>query len=121
MGLLEPYVGKYVTATSASTKLDAQAVIEGCDAVDAEAANILKYSNEISSNASKIDAEALSVDGVTIQEPVSKYCEYISSIKSNIETSTNNIRSAVELQYNKIQEEFNEIARQQDAQAEKKG
>ena len=37
MGLLQPYRGRYASASSASNKIDAATILAGCDAVDNEA------------------------------------------------------------------------------------
>lgn len=117
MDLLEPYVGKYVSAESASSKLDAAAIMSGCDAVDGEAANITNNVNDLSSKASRLNENALSVDGMTIQGAVSDYCSYLNSIKDNITTSTNGIREAAASAYNMIQQELNDEARARDLDA----
>ena len=45
MGLLQPYIGRYVSAPSASEVLDAQAVFDGCDAVEkSNSADVTSFS-----------------------------------------------------------------------------
>ena len=70
MGLMRQYVGKYVTATSASTKIDATAIIKGCNAVDNDANEISRLANLFKSEAARIDKTSLSIDNKTMEENV---------------------------------------------------
>ena len=66
MGLIQPYSGKYVTAKSASSEIDADAIIAGCDSVDSAISKMTSVLSNIYSEGSKITSDALSFDGVNI-------------------------------------------------------
>ena len=117
MNLLQPYVGKYVTATSASTKIDVDAILAGCDAVDSEASQISTVNSEISDIGSSITENALSVDGMTVSNTVNECCTGISGVQSMITNTTASIREAAVSVYNQFQEQFNEEARIRDEDA----
>ena len=117
MGLLQPYIGRYVSAPSASEVLDAQAVFDGCDAVEREILKITGYAARMKVTAGNIDSDALSIDGETIGPITETYYAYLTERESAIETSVEEIRTMVEQQYNRIQQDYNETAQRQDLAA----
>jgi len=114
MGLLEPYRGTYCSASSASEKIDVQAILAGCDAVDAEANHISEYAGNLSDYSSQLDANALSVDGKTMISTANEYWENINNVESEIINTTAYIREAAEAVYNQIQEQMNQEAHAKD-------
>ena len=114
MGLLEPYRGTYCSASSASEKIDVQAILAGCDAVDAEANHISEYAGNLSDYSSQLDANALSVDGKTMISTANEYWENINNVESEIINTTAYIREAAEAVYNQIQEQMNQEAHARD-------
>ena len=120
MSLLQPYVGKFVTATSASTKIDVESIIAGCDAVDSEASRISDINAEVNSVGSTIDEKALSVDGTTISNSLDECCTGINGVQEMIFGTTAGIRESAMSIYNQIQEQFNDEARIWDEEASKR-
>ena len=114
MGLLSAYRGTYCSAESASSKIDAEAIIAGCNAVDAEAAHISEYSNLLSQSGSNLTERVLSANGVTMEGKVDEYCTNIKSVESYILNSTAQIREAAEAVYNQIQDQMNQEAHAKD-------
>ena len=117
MGLLQPYIGRYVSAPSASEVLDAQAVFDGCDAVETQIYGITGYASQMKTYAGKIDSDALLIDRATIEPITESYYAYLTERESAIETSVEEIRTMVEQQYNRIQQDYNETAQRQDLAA----
>ena len=114
MGLLQPYQGTYVNAESASGYLDAEGIIAGCDAVDAEASRIGESANAVSSATSGLDKFTLSVNDQTVQGDVDECCTGITNTETNIMNMTSQIREMAETQYNQIQERLNNEAYNKD-------
>ncbi len=114
MGVLQPYRGTYVSADSASSKLDLPAILAGCDAVDEEASQIDTYTRDLSNVAADLDVDTLSANGKTMQGPIGDCCDGISDIESNITGTTAQIRAAAENAYNQIQEQLNYEAKVRD-------
>lgn len=110
MGLLQPYRGTYCSASSAKDKIDVDAIIAGCDAVDAEANHISEYANSLSDYSSRLDVNALSVDGKTMIGTANECCENINSVEAEIINTTSQIREAAEAVYNQIQDQLNNEA-----------
>lgn len=114
MGLLQPYQGTYVAATSASSKLDVETILAGCDAVDAEASHISDYLQKLAETTSTMDAKALCVNGQTMQNTMDEYSTNIYSVETEIMNITAWIRETVEVQYNNLQEQLNYDAQLRD-------
>lgn len=114
MGLLQPYRGTYYSAESANTKLDINSILAGCNAVDEEANHISEYANDISESGSYLDANALSVDGKTMQGSIETCCTNINDVESFIIGTTAQIREMAEAAYNQIQDNLNYEAQQRD-------
>ena len=117
MELVGVYKGAFVSAQSASIKLDIEAIFSACNSIDGIAENLLEYADSFDEQVLKLDSDALSVDGQTIDGVASDYSLYFSNTYSGIKTSTQNIREVAAAQYNKIQNELNEEARRQDLAA----
>lgn len=66
MKILQPYIGRFVSAKSASSKLDDEAIVAGCNGVDSEVSGISNVVSKIDSEGNTVDSSALSVDDVTI-------------------------------------------------------
>ncbi len=117
MELLGVYKGAYVSAPSAATKLDVEAIFAGCSAVDSVADILLEYADNFDSQALKLDKNALAIDDETVENVALEYYNYLISAGSNIKSSTQNIREVAAAQYNKIQGQLNEEAKRQDLAA----
>lgn len=117
MGLLQPYVGTYKSARSASDKIDAVGIIAGCDAVDEEAVGISEISSKMGQAGSVINRDALSFDGKDISGSLDECCTGMSSTYSNILSTTAAIREQATSVYNQIQAQYNEEARIEDENA----
>ena len=114
MGLMRQYVGKYVTATSASTKIDATAIIKVCNAVDNDANEITRLANLFKSEAARIDKTSLSIDNKTMEENVDECSAGIEERRKAILDATDYIRQVTEDIYNQIQSQYNENAKERD-------
>lgn len=117
MGLMQPYVGRFVSAKSASDKIDAEAIMAGCDAVDSEASAISGIASKVTSAANDITAEALSFDGVTVAGSAGECTSGIVASQGNIKSMTAQIKSLAMSYYNKFQNEYNEEAMAKDKAA----
>lgn len=117
MSLLQPYSGRFVSAKSASDKIDAATIIAGCDSVDSEASEILSIGSKVNSAGSSITADALSFGGVTVAGDLGLCCDGIAATYANILGNTSQIRSTAMEAYNRIQTEYNEEARAKDEAA----
>ena len=114
MGLMRQYVGKYVTATSASTKIDATAIIKGCNAVNNDANEISRLTNLFKSEAARIDKTSLSIDNKTREENVDECSAGKEERRKAILDATDYIRQVTEDIYNQIQSQYNENAKERD-------
>ena len=110
MGILQPYHGTYCNASSASSELDIEAILSGCNAVDEEANHISEYANRLDEVSSQLDVNALSVDGKTINGTVQEYCDGINNVESEIMGVTSQIREYAVARYNQIQDQLNNEA-----------
>ncbi len=115
--MLGQYIGVYVSAPSAATKIDAAGIIAGCDAVDAEVANLNNLCSEFNRCASSITPKALSFDGMTVGPIIENYATASSGVSSGILGTTAGIRAKAIEVYNKIQEELNAEAKSKDEAA----
>ena len=115
MELLGVYKGAYVSAPSAATKLDVEAIFAGCSAVDSVADILLEYADNFDSQTLKLDKNALAIDDGTVENVALEYYNYL--ISAGTKTSTQNIREVAAAQYNKIQGQLNEEAKRQDLAA----
>ena len=113
-GVIQPYKGRYVSAASASTKLDLAAIMAGCSAVESEAGNINTISTGLHNAASSLSPGVFSIDGVSVASNVDDCCESIMSVQSSIIGSLGQIRSASIAAYNKIQTQLNSEAQARD-------
>lgn len=114
MALLQPYRGRFVSARSASEKIDAEAIIAGCYAVDSEASMISTIESEVNSSGSMITPEVLAIGEKNILATLEEVCTGISNAQMNIQTVTANIRQQAEAIYNQMQSELNEEASRRD-------
>ena len=117
MGLLQPYVGTYARATSASSKLDVESILAGCDAVDDEVVGISEISSKISQAGSSITKDVLSIDDMDISGSLDECCTGISNTYSNILETTSAIRERAVAVYNQLQAQYNEEAKIRDENA----
>ena len=114
MGILQPYVGTYCRAESASSKLDIDAILSGCDAVDNESSHMNEYARSLNDVSFYLNEDTLSVNGTTMSQPIGDCCDGISGIQSEITGTTAQIRAAAENAYNQIQEQLNYEAQVKD-------
>ncbi len=120
MDILQPYKGTYVSADSASSKLDLEGILSGCDAVDSEASNLNDICNSFNSEGSNINEKALSFDGEGVEGILEEFGTASSSVVNNILETTQAIREAAVAAYNKIQDELNREAMARDQEAANK-
>lgn len=116
MGLIQPYSGKYVTAKSASSEIDADAIIAGCDSVDSAISKMTSVLSNIYSEGSKITSDALSFDGVNISGVLDECYSNMSNGYNNVIQTTNQIREQAISIYNQLQEQYNQEAKTKDMQ-----
>ncbi len=107
MRLLESFHGSYVNAASASTMLDISTILEGCSEVENEANHISEYVNKIADISSSMNKDNFSINGETVYKLVDDYCTQMNDVEVQIMSMVEQIRAAVEAQYNKIQEQLN--------------
>lgn len=114
MQILLPYTGKFISAKSASTKLDVDAIIDGCNAVASEISSITSIATKIEREGNTMDSKALSVDDVTVEKSLANCCDEVRNVKSNILDTTEKIKEAAVSIYNSLQEQLNAEAIQKD-------
>lgn len=114
MGLIQPYVGKYVTATSASTKLDATSIFKGCNAVDEDAEGMSRLITLLKGAGISLNEKVLSINNQTVDGNIEECVTGIEEQKKVILNATDTIRSATEKAYNQLQKRFNDEARAKD-------
>lgn len=115
MDVVQPFVGKYVTAVSASTKIDLDSIITNCNAVDEEVSKISSINNSINSTGGNLTADVLSVGGATVINLLDECCSNINGVQSDVVSMTEGIRESAIEAYNQIQEQFNEEAEAEEA------
>lgn len=114
MQILNPYQGVFISAQSASNYIDLNSILNGCDAVDSEASQISKLSNNVLEASTQLDVNTLSVDNATVVGSVEEYCNDIVSVQEGIMSMTSQIREAAINTYNDIQNQMNYNAQIQD-------
>lgn len=114
MSLLEPYVGRYVSAESASTKLDVSSILAGCDMVDSESDKLNVVGNKVNDIGDELTLDVLSVDGVGMGEKIVECCNSYFDSYDSIVGSTTQIRETAISKYNQLQQQLNDEARARD-------
>lgn len=109
-GLLEPYVGNFARASSASSKLDISAILEGCNAVEAETPTIYTLADKMNDCGAYLTKDALSLDGATMMSTVEEQAQGIISVQTNINQAVETIRENAINAYNQLQQQMNEEA-----------
>ncbi len=118
MNLLEPYVGKKVTAQSASKDLDIQTILTGCDNVENALSDLSTISMNFYESGSTINEKSLSADGVTFVNNITNCCSEITTSASTITSALSQIRESAVSQYNKLQQQYNDEAKIKDRSGE---
>ena len=108
--ILEPYVGRFASAGSASILLDLDTILAGCNAVVNETPAIYSLANNINDCAQDLNANALSVDGKTMIPAIEECVQDISSVQNNINKTVEEIRAAAINAYNNLQKQLNDEA-----------
>ena len=114
MNILQPYQGRYVSAESASNKLDVETIISGCDAVENDALSINSFAQSLLETGSTLDEKVLSVNGKTFLDQVDADVENIANVQTQISESVCSIREAAVAIYNQIQDQLNVDAENRD-------
>ena len=113
MNIEKPYVGKYVTAESASEYIDINEITSSLDKINELGSNLTTIANELSSLGSNLNEKVLSVDGSYINF-INEKLNIFSRITSNIESDAESYRTSSIEAYNKKQVELNNIAMEKD-------
>lgn len=108
MSLLQPYVGKKMSAPSATKKIDIETILQGCAEVDNIADEVAKLNLRFKEKAKEIDEDALSCDEKSPKESIELCADRIDLLQKKILDATDAIRDVVESVYNKIQWQLNE-------------
>ena len=114
MGILQPYQGRFVNAPSASNQLDINKILIGCSMVEEEANHISEFAGNIMDATSVLDVRNFSVDNETILDDAAECCNNIGNVEKQIMDLTAQIREAVEISYNNIQQQLNYDAHARD-------
>lgn len=112
--LVKPYVGKHVSAQSASNYIDIETIYAGCTKLENEANSyndIYEKVNVLGDNNGK---DVLEVDGKTISNVVGEYSNVLNDTSNGLIDFANSVRAAAENAYNEIQNQLNENARIED-------
>lgn len=116
MGLLEPYVGRYVTAASAMGDIDAPTIMSGCSQLAGAASEFTSIGSKMNNAASICNDKALMVSGQTMGAVIADNAEGIASFSGQISALASEAASIAEMKYNEIQQKYNDIAKAQDAE-----
>ena len=105
--ILQPYIGRFARAESASNRLDIDSIFAGCNAVEQEASRISTIATKIDSTSSRLDVNSFSIDGATATSTIVEYCEGMANVEAGIYQMTAQIRDAAEAAYNNLQSQLN--------------
>lgn len=104
MGLVQPIQG----ARSASEKLNYNAIVAGCEAVEKEAEKLGPIKDKLKESESSIAADVLSIDDQSVSKDLDEVCKKFDIKKAEILKKTNEIKAEAAKQYNEIQKILNQ-------------
>ncbi len=114
MGLVEPYRGRYYSASSALEYLDINTIFSGCNSVEQEANILSDYAGDLTDISSTLGPKELSLDGETVGPLFEECSTGIVGTENTIVNLTTQIRELAEVQYNEIQNRLNSGAQARD-------
>lgn len=116
MGLTERYIGRYVSAESASNYIDAKGIIEGANNIKAELEEFSNLSGDVRTAGSDLTPSTLYIDGLDCSPLVDEVATLITDKYTTMLGNLDEIIAAAEQVYNAKQEEYNQSARYRDQQ-----
>lgn len=116
MALTERYIGRYVSAESASNFIDAKGIMECANNIKGELEEFSNLASDVKTAGSDLTPKTLCIDGLDcsplIEEVAALIIEKYTTMLGNLDA----IIAAAEQVYNAKQEEYNQIARYRDQQ-----
>jgi hypothetical protein len=116
MALTERYIGRYVSADSASNYIDAKGIIEGANNIKKELEEFSNLSGDVRTAGSDLTPNTLCIDGLDCSPLVDEVATLIKDKYTTMLGNLDEIIAAAERTYNAKQEEYNQSARYRDQQ-----
>ena len=116
MALTERYIGRYVSADSASSYIDAKGIIEGANNIKKELEEFSNLSGDVRNAGSDLTPNTLCIDGLDCSPLVDEVATLIKDRYTTMLGNLDEIIAAAERAYNAKQEEYNQSARYRDQQ-----
>ena len=116
MGLTERYIGRYVSADSASNYIDARGLIESANNIKTELEEFSNLSGDVRIAGSDLTPSTLCIDGLDCSPLVDEVSNLIKDKYTTMLGNLDEIIASAESVYNAKQEEYNQSARYRDQQ-----
>lgn len=109
------FSGIYVTAEPATNYIDAATITSGCELLREAGEMLNSTGDNLKEIAGDLGPDTLSVQGLTMQQPLEECGASISAVNGQLENLAEQIMSALQLALDKKQQELNEDAIYRDA------
>lgn len=116
MGLTERYIGRYVSADSASNYIDAKGIIESANNIKTELEEFSNLAGDVKTAGSDLTPKTLCIDGLDCSPLVEDVATLITDRYTTMLGNLDAIIAAAEQIYNAKQDEYNQSARYRDQQ-----
>ena len=116
MGLIDRYIGRYVSAESASNFIDAKGIIESANNIKTELEEFSNLSGDVKTAGSDLTPSTLCIDGLDCSPLVEEVAALIADKYTTMLGNLDEIIAAAEQVYNSKQEEYNQSAKYRDQQ-----
>lgn len=109
------FSGIYVTAESATNYIDVASITSGCELLREAGEMLNRMGSNLEEIAGDLGADTLSVQGLTMQQPLEECGASISLVDSQLEDLAAQIMAALQIALDKKQAQLNEEAIYKDA------
>ncbi|MBQ8534093.1 MAG: hypothetical protein IJ463_00220 [Bacilli bacterium] len=116
MALTERYIGRYVSAESASNYIDAKGIIESANSIKTELEEFSNFAGDVKTAGSDLTPKTLCIDGLDCSPLVEDVATLITEKYTTMIGNLDSIIAAAEKVYNTKQDEYNQSARYRDQQ-----
>lgn len=116
MGLLERYIGRYVSADSASNYIDANGIISSANNIKTELEEFSNLAGDVKTAGSDLTPKTFYIDGSDFSPLVDDVASLITEKYTSMLGNLDAIIAAAEQVYNAKQAEYNQSARYRDQQ-----
>lgn len=115
MGLTARYIGRYVSAESASNYIDAAGITSAANDIIAELGEFNNLASDVEKAGGELNVETLSIDGTDFSPKVEELATAIGQQYNSMVGQLEQIITAAETAYNNKQDALNADARARDA------